>query len=530
MRPMPALSRRLLAGLLALLLCLPALVNGFPLLFDDSAHYLRKPFAFAQELARGRLSTDAGQYRGYMPSHFGGGETAPKSATAPPEAAPVVPLSGNPFFLRPAPYSLALLPFAHPVTLLLLPFAQALLVVLLAEALLRALAGPAPPAWARLGLAAALLASAAPWFASQVMPDVLTGCLALWLGLLVAGGDWLRRPWCAAGFTLLGTFLIGSHLTHLPLAAGGALVGLGLRWAIERGRDPLRWRRAGLALAALVLAVGGLVGTNLAFGKKATLSESSPLFMLARMVGDGTAALVLEKDCPAGAGWLLCDQPEFWRGNSDDFLWKPEAPWLRHWAARDRFLAEAREITGRVLRQHPGEQAARSLENFARQLVTLSIDPQLAEPPPRSFGELVEQMGAPAEGLAAASLAATGDARLVAYRRLQDQVQKALFWVALVALAGIAALAWRARRGPLLAIAALGLALVLGNAFLAGALSAVHGRYQSRIAWPVTVLAVLAGAAALRPRGVSVPATDTAMMDRPAAARYEAGQAGLAQR
>ncbi|WP_431268089.1 hypothetical protein [Dankookia sp. P2] len=227
-------------------------------------------------MARGRLSTDAGQYRGYMPSHFGGGEVAPKSATAPPEAAPVVPLSGNPFFLRPAPYSLALLPFAHPVTVLLLPLAQGLLVVLLAEALLRALAGPAPPAWARLGLAAALLASAAPWFASQIMPDVLTGCLALWLGLLVAGGDWLRRPWRAAGFALLGVFLIGSHLTHLPLAAGGALVGLGLRWAIERGRDPLRWRRAGLALAALALAAGGLVGTNLAFGRKAVLSESFP--------------------------------------------------------------------------------------------------------------------------------------------------------------------------------------------------------------------------------------------------------------
>src|SRR4051794_22208070 len=161
MRPMPDMSRRLLAGLLALLLCLPALVNGFPLLFDDSAHYLRKPFAFVQELARGRLSTDAGQYRGYMPSHFGSEEAAPRAAAAPPgatpsapgatppapEATPVVPLSGNPFFLRPAPYSLALLPFAHPVTVLLLPFAQALLVVLLAEALLRALAGPVPPAW-----------------------------------------------------------------------------------------------------------------------------------------------------------------------------------------------------------------------------------------------------------------------------------------------------------------------------------------------------------------------------------------------
>ncbi len=525
MRPMPGLSRPLFLGALALLLCLPALLNGFPLLFDDSAHYLRKPFAFAQELAQGRLSTDAGQYRGYMPSHFGGGEAAPDSAggapAAAPEAGPSVALSGNPFFLRPAPYSLALLPFAHPVTLLLLPFAQALLVVLLADALLRALAGPAPPAWARAALAIALLGSAAPWLASQVMPDVLTGCLALWLALLVVGGGWLRSPWRAAGFALLGTFLIGSHLSHLPLAAGGALVGLGLRWLIERGRDPLRWRRAGLALAALLLAAGGLVGTNLVFGRKATLSESSPLFMLARMVGDGTAARVLEKECPAGAPWLLCQQPEFWRLHSDHFLWQPDSPWLRHWAERDRFLAEAREITGRVLRDHPAEQAARSLENFAQQLVTLWIDPAMAEPPLRSFSELVGQMGEPAARLSAGSWASTGDARLDIYRRLQDRAQQALFWAALLALATVAVLAARARRGPLLAVAALGGALVLGNAFLAGALSAVHGRYQSRITWPVTVLAVAAGAAALRPRGV---------MDRAAPVRYEAAQAGLAQR
>jgi MFS family permease len=75
--------------------------------------------------------------------------------------------------------------------------------------------------------------------------------------------------------------------------------------------------------------------------------------------------------------------------------------------------------------------------------------------------------------------------------------------------------------GSLLAVAALALALVVGNAFLAGALSAVHGRYQSRITWPVTLLAVAAGAAALRPRTI---------MDPPVAARYEAGRAGLAQR
>lgn len=524
MRALPrlVLIRPVLLGVLALLLCLPALLNGFPLLFNDSAHYLRKPFAFVHELAQGRLSTDAGQYRGYMPSHFGGTDGSEATgAEAPAEASPPVALSGNPFFLRPAPYSLALLPFAHPATLPLLPLAQALLVVVLADALLRALAGPAPPVWARVAFAAALLASSAPWLASELMPDVLTGCLALWLALLVAGGDWLRSRWRALGFVLLGAFLIGSHLTHLPLAAGGALVGLGLRWLIERGRDPLRWRRAGIALGALLLAACGLVGTNLAFGKKATLSESSPLFLLARMVGDGTAKLVLEKECPAGAPWLLCRQPDYWHTISDDFLWKPDAPWLRNWGERDRFLAEAREITGRVLRDHPAEQAARSAENVGRQLITLWIDPAMAEPPQRSFAELVAQMGEPAARLFAASWASTGDPRLDSYRRLQDVAQQALFWVAVVVLAAVGVVAWRARRGPVLAMVGLAAALVLGNAFLAGALSAVHGRYQSRITWPVTLIAVGAAAAVLRPRGV---------MDRAAAPRYETGRAGLAQR
>ncbi|MBK1660867.1 hypothetical protein [Paracraurococcus ruber] len=523
---MPALSRLsrpLQAGLLALLLCLPALVNGFPLVFNDTAHYLRKPFAFAQELARGRLSTDAGQYRGYMPSHFGGGEdgaAAPAAAPGAGQAAPVA-LSGNPFFLRPAPYSLALLPFATALTVLLVPFAQALLAVLLAGALLRALLGPAPPGWARLAMAAALLASSAPWLASLVMPDVLTGCLALWLALLVLGGDWLRQPWRAAGFALLGAFLIGSHLSHLPLAAAGAVAGVGARWWLDGRRDALRWWRAGIAGLALLAAAGGLLGTNLAFGKKATLSESSPLFLLARMVGDGTAGTVLEDACPQGADWLLCRDPGFWRLDSDLFLWRPDSPWLRHWDQRDRFLAEAREITGRVLREHPGAQARQSLANAARQLVTLWIDPALVEPPQPSFVELLRQMGDPAARLSADSLASRADPGFAAWRRAQDVVQQALFWLALAGLGVAAALARGARRGPILAAAALAVALVLGNAVLSGALSAVHGRYQSRITWPVTLLAVASLAALARPRET---------MDRAAAPRYEPGRAGLAQR
>ena len=60
-----------------------------------------------------------------------------------------------------------------------------------------------------------------------------------------------------------------------------------------------------------------------------------------------------------------------------------------------------------------------------------------------------------------------------------------------------------------------------GNRALAGALSAVHGRYQSRITWPVTLMAVAGLAAVARPRRA---------MDRPAEPRYEAAEAGLAQR
>ncbi|WP_431268087.1 hypothetical protein [Dankookia sp. P2] len=118
-------------------------------------------------------------------------------------------------------------------------------------------------------------------------------------------------------------------------------------------------------------------------------------------------------------------------------------------------------------------------------MVTLSIDPQLAEPPPRSFGELVGQMGAPADRLAAESLATTADPRLGAYRRLQDKVQKALFWAALLALAGIAALAWRARRGAAAGDCRPGSGPSAGQC--------LPGRRTLRRAWPLPEPHYLAG-------------------------------------
>ena len=70
--------------------------------------------------------------------------------------------------------------------------------------------------------------SAAPWFASLLMPDVFAPITVIALYLLAfpgALGIWQRR-WVM----LLGTAAIAFHLTHLVLAAAGLAVVLVLRW------------------------------------------------------------------------------------------------------------------------------------------------------------------------------------------------------------------------------------------------------------------------------------------------------------
>lgn len=417
----------LLAG--ALLLTWPALVNGYPILFSDTGGLLDMG-----------LALDMGWDK---------------------------PWVYGPFLLLTSLRLTLWGPLA----------AQGLL---LSHMLWLAQAVAAPPRPGRhLALCAVLAAgTAAPWFASLLMPDIFAPLAVLCLFVLAYGPGRVGRG-ALAWAGVVGTVAIASHLAHLVLAAGVvAVAGLLLR--------RLPWRPA-LPLAA---ALAFLLGSNLVGNGVLAVSPYGSVFALARLVGDGPGRAYIDAACPA-AGWRVCA----WRGrlsaDSDDFLWDPYGPIWADGFGPIRYAPEAARLVPVIIAAYPGAVLQAAAANTLRQLGLVRVgDALVASHLDVALLPRLELYFPPREAAAyRASLQA--EDRLAAVAAPFAPLHLA------VLLAGVAGSLWTAiaRRGPVGGLAVLVLAALLANAAATGALSGPHDRYQARIAWLAVLPPLLAYAA-----------------------------------
>ena len=362
--------------------------------------------------------------------------------------------------------------------------AQGLILSHLLWVTLRVMRGDAKPLW-HIGLCAfAALATAAPFSAALLMPDVFAPIVVLGLFLLGFGGAALTR--FERGYLVALVALgIAAHLAHLPLALGLCGVALLLRL----------WRRP-VRLLAMVLpvmiAVAALLATNVIGHGRVALSPYGASFMLARLQEDGPATAVLKARCP-DAGWYLCAFTDRLPMPANDFLWAPDSPVNRDAAGAPRFLGgamlapEAGQIVAETLRADPLGVARAMADNMLLQLASFGIGDTLDN---AHFAVAVRpriEQGFPARELAAFDQA----------RQAQDVLKEAVMPLnllhLLVVLLALPLLLWSAWRGQglALALALFVLAAVLGNALICGGLSAPHPRYGARIMWLLPVAALL---------------------------------------
>ena len=303
--------------------------------------------------------------------------------------------------------------------------------------------------------------TAAPWFASLLMPDFFTAITVLCLFLLATAGSW--------AWAVLGAVAIASHLSHLPLSAA-CLVTLGLlhrRWP---------WR-PGLALAG---AVAILLTTNVVGYGRLTVSPHGALFALARLIGDGPGRWYIDRVCP-GAGLKLCA----WQGrlatDSDAFLWEPYGPLWDRALWGDAFgpvalAPEAARLVPAIIAAYPRQVLLAAVHNAAVQIVRVQVgDTLVADWLEDAVVPKLHVYFPPAEL-----------ARFRAGRQAQGTLQPppAGLHLALLGLGTIGTiLLLRPRRTR--PLAGLVLVALLANAASTGALSAPHDRYQARIAWLV---------------------------------------------
>ena len=447
--------RRLLPA--ALLTCVVALYNHFPLTYPDTGNYLENAVAIA---------------------HW----RAPW------------------FFYRPVVYGSLLIPFATPLTIWLVPLAQGLLVAFVVDLTLRAAVVPLSNG-GFLALFAGLSAfTSLPWISGQIMPDVFTGIAILLCFVAVWGDERLTVPerWTVG---VVSALAIGCHLSHFPLYGSLVVAALAIRLLLDRGSQ-VRRRLAPIAfgaIAPLAVAAGLVVGSNYYVHRTPVLSRSSALFALGHLVGDSLAQRYLARVCPTRP-YLLCAEPAPLRANLDWFLWDPQGTWKQHEPEVRRgdstFLREAPAIVAGTLRQEWPAAIRASLRTTPVQLGTFG-----ARPGDFSFSNSVDK-----------ALGLLGTGTVQAYRGSR-QVQHSLPLDAatrtqyVVVVIGVLVLlgCLPALRGPALAptrglIATISLGVVL-NPLVIASLAMVQPRYQSRVVWLVPLMAAMAALQVARARG-----------------------------
>jgi hypothetical protein len=309
-------------------------------------------------------------------------------------------------------------------------------------------------------------------FAVTAMPDLFAGLMLLSVAMLLAFGR--RMPRWETGFWL-AVVLIAClfHKAHLAILALGLAVSLLLPFVRREAM-----RGVLLIAAAGAVALMGHYAVDLAVRQATGKWPVSTPFMLARMVGDGTAERYLRETCPV-RHFATCAYLAHMPMSENDFLWSHDpdigAMGIAPPETRAAIAGEADTIVLGALGAYPLEQAAATARNVMTQLGDVGVS---------EYGLLPTDTIAPIPMLhwALDHYAASGIAEGWVPLAAISALMRAVYFSALI---GIGTFLWR-RRGGAAAEVHLVLLLLVGiaaNAIVSGAIAGVFDRYQGRVAW-----------------------------------------------
>ena len=332
-----------------------------------------------------------------------------------------------------------------------------------------------------------------PWYAAEILPDILAPLLVICLYLLGFHADkltWAHKVALTAAAVLAAT----SHASHLGLAAGlavfVALMQIATRHMALASASP-RWRLPVLVFSLSLLA---LVTSNFVRTGDVFISRSGPAFVLGRLVQDGIVKRLLDDTCPE-SGYRLCAYKDDLPRDANSYLWGQDSPFWKL-GGFEGTADEAKSIIVESLKRYPLLHLKAASRNTLEQLVTFEtgdgIEPLFDVPIPPMQRQIPEQV----EDYRAA-------------RQQNDQIE--FRWInvlqvpvgaaSIVALAAIlVAAGWRRNWSDRFFLPAFLLIALFGNAFICGALSNPQDRYQSRLIWLACFAVLLL---AKRPRAFS---------------------------
>lgn len=435
-------------------LCLPALWNGFPLMFDDVGGYLERwPTA---TLGLGRSTV----------------------------------------------YGL-LLWVTRWASFLPVVLLQALVTTFVVNSALKVFGAGRSPFALPITTAAIALTSGAAFFVSKAIPDAWAAPAVLALHLVAWHSDRFSKFELTFMIVIIA-FAGASHMAIFGVLAGLSILDL-IAWPIRRR---LNFTPTGivLATAATWSGLALLLATNAVIAGRFALTPGGNVFLLARLVEDGMAAKILAEECPR-SDWQLCAFRTELPAYAEAFIWDANSPLQKIGNVNDQRVS--REIASIIMRSivaHPVEHieraAALAIEQFFDTGVGGSMEP-LASRHARWTLTRYAPWVLPRYDTARQQIE-TIDLTL-----WSDWIVVPVATIASLALPVLAVIWWRRRcRQEALLATMLFLALV-GNAAICGVISSPNDRYQARLVW----LATLAIGLAIRPSTIAMPAPSDPISD-----------------
>lgn len=340
----------------------------------------------------------------------------------------------------------------------------------------------------RHGLALALvtllcLTTSLPWYAGQLMPDILFPAAVLALHLLAFRIDALRR-YERSGLVAVIAAAIAGHMAAAALAVGLLIGTLALR-AVPR------LPRARISFPAIAVAAGIVLSlaSNAIITGRLAFTPGGESFVFGRLVQDGFVARYLDEHCP-DPKIRLCAYAETLPTTADDWLWRGDSP-FRKFGGNEAYAHEEQRIIIASVLEHPFAHAVAALRNTMIQLLTFETE-VATDPGSKWHTKWTLEQHAPG------TLAAYHHARqqsggfdIVSGEWIPDldftalnYLQVPIAGLSVLGLFGALLLHRRLRISPgAAAFAATVLLSLLINAAVCGTFSNTVDRYQSRLIW-----------------------------------------------
>jgi hypothetical protein len=331
--------------------------------------------------------------------------------------------------------------------------------------------------WLALGLVTMLtVCTSLPWFAGQLMPDILFPCAVLALYLLTFRSEQLAA-WERYGLAAVLVFAIPSHMAAAGMCAG-IIVALWLLSRIEAfALSPMRlW----FATGAIAAGIAMCPVSNFAITGNFAFTPGGASFLFGRLLEDGIVARYLDERCPDPL-LKLCTMKNDLPTDADGWLWGDNTFNRLGYQAWE---PEEKEVILATLERYPLTHAVTAVTDTLKQFASFRTEISTEHNPPT-----IETLRHRTPQLMPALLAARQQAGKFDVSPLN--------WLhvplAALAIGGLGvALIWRRRFEVAPELAALCLTILLAlaaNAAICGIFSHPVDRYQSRLV-PLAPLAI----------------------------------------